>query len=371
MIIGIDVNGANKSERTGVEWYSFYLINELKKIIPDNIEVRLYSQNVLKKDLQDLPENWTLKILKWPFKKFWTQLRLSWEMLINPPDILFVPSYVPPLIHPYCTIVTVHDLAFLEVKNSYSWWQNLQHRLLIAWILKTARKIIVPSVFVKNSFRLLGFKKNKKIKVIAHGFNKSEPDKHYSQKFKNIEYILFIGRLEDKKNVVNIIKAFNLLKEKFSPQLDKLELFLVGKPGFGYEKIKTEIKNSKYSSSIKELGWLCEAKKWSLLSQTKLIILPSLSEGFGLPILEAWASGKPIIVSKNSALDEVGKDACLKINPYSVTEIENALEDILLFKRKKFVKDIINKGFNYLNNFTWQISAKKTWNLIKSCKYKK
>ena len=123
MLIGIDASRANHQERTGVEEYAFQLIQHLKEITPDTVQVVLYTDKKLLGKLGELPKNWEEKILNWPFR-FWTQIRLSWEMLVKPPEVLFIPAHVFPIIHPKKTVMTVHDIAALKFPESYNWFER-------------------------------------------------------------------------------------------------------------------------------------------------------------------------------------------------------------------------------------------------------
>ena len=87
MIIGIEAMHANKPNRTGVEWYCYFVIEELKKIIPPSVRVILYTKTALAGELGILPTNWEQKILRWPLRKFWSQTRLAYELWRNPPDV--------------------------------------------------------------------------------------------------------------------------------------------------------------------------------------------------------------------------------------------------------------------------------------------
>ncbi|MEA3272077.1 MAG: glycosyltransferase, partial [Patescibacteria group bacterium] len=157
MLLGIDVSRANRPVKTGVEWYSYHLIQELKKIIPDNIGVVLYSDEMLGGGLENLPENWKSEIIKSPVKHpktkkpwLWTQLRLSWEMFKNRPDILFVPSHAIPIIHPKKTVATIHDIGFLRYPEAYNKYACLYHRFASWFATQFASKILTPSGFTKR-----------------------------------------------------------------------------------------------------------------------------------------------------------------------------------------------------------------------------
>ena len=99
MIIGIEASHANKKKRTGVEEVCFQIIQELKEIIPNEHKVILYSHKKLNHNLSDLPKNWQIKILYWPFSKGWSQVRLSLELFFRKPDIFFAPGQLVPI---YC-----------------------------------------------------------------------------------------------------------------------------------------------------------------------------------------------------------------------------------------------------------------------------
>src|SRR3989338_4619433 len=152
MIIGIDANPANREQRTGTEWYAFNLIQALKKQPLETDErVVLYSAEPLRDDLKQLPANWESRVLHWPFKRFWTQGRFSFEMLHRPVDVLFVPAHVIPRIHPHskkkqrATVTTIHDLAFRRLPGLY----EPKKRRYLNWSTRFAARhaaaLLVPS----------------------------------------------------------------------------------------------------------------------------------------------------------------------------------------------------------------------------------
>ena len=141
MILGIEASHANKKNRTGVEEYSWQIIQQLKKQIPSDMRVILYSQEPLVGELAVLPKNWEVKILSWPFGKGWSQVRLSLEFLLEPPDVFFAPGQLVPFACPKNTIVTVHDSAFLFEPKSYWWASRWYLKLMNCLIVKKAKLI--------------------------------------------------------------------------------------------------------------------------------------------------------------------------------------------------------------------------------------
>src|SRR3989344_8317121 len=112
MLIGIDTSRANLEQRRGTEWYIYQLIEEFKKISDPSDQFILYTREPLRGELAKLPNNFSNKVLTWPVKYFWTQLRLAWELLTNPPDVFFSPAHIVPLYTPKKTIITLHDVGF-------------------------------------------------------------------------------------------------------------------------------------------------------------------------------------------------------------------------------------------------------------------
>jgi glycosyltransferase involved in cell wall biosynthesis len=391
MVIGIDASRANKKIKTGVEWYSYYLIQELKKIFKNNnsnlpIKIILYSSKKLIPDLEkDLPNDWQIKILFWPLKYLWTQIRLAWEIIFNPPDILFIPSHALPIFssifhRQLLTVITIHDLGFERFPEVYSFWQRFYTRFVYKWAVHYATKIIAISEFTKKELIDLYRANPQKIEVVYLGYNESifhpiSDKKQIDQILEkyNIKrpYILFVGRLEKKKNVINLIKAFQLLPKG-------IQLVLVGQPSYGYSNIKFEIRNpsfgfrsgrpelverAKSETNILEIGYINHQDLPYLYAGAECFVYPSLYEGFGLPILEAMACGCPVVGSSAASIPEIGGQAVLYFRPENPEEIAKAILKII--KDQSFRETMIQKGFEQVKNFSWEKCARETLEIIK------
>lgn len=374
MIIGIDASRANEEQKTGVGWYAWNIIQELKSLTtlsPNHltteqpVKVVLYTNCPLMGELAKLPDGWTEKILRWPIGRLWTQVRLSWEMLVNPPDVLFIPAHVFPIIHPKKTIMTVHDIAAVRFPRSYNWFERWYTVWSAKFAVKRLWKVIVPSEFTKSElsseFKVLG-SELEKIKVIQHGYD--ERYKQIENKIKIGEilkkykiarpYLLSIGRLEDKKNTVRIIKAFNDLRLKAYDS----QLVLVGQPGYGYEKVKEIIEKSQFKNDIITPGWVSDEDLPYVMSGAEVFVFPSLYEGFGIPVLEAFASGVPVVASRGGALQEIGGEAVEYVNPESTDEIAQAI--IKLLSSQELRKNKVDEGLKRIKGFGWEKCAGET-----------
>lgn len=366
MILGIEASRANRAIKTGIEWYAWHIIEELKKIIPEEIGVILYTDCPLSGDLAKLPKNWQVKVLKWPLKIFWTQARLSLEMFLNPPDVLFVPASPIPLVHPAKTINTIHDVGFRRFPKFYGLFSRFYLNWSTKFALRKAEKIIVPSDFTQKEILDIYQASLKKIAVIPHGINHrltSESGLQSSARLQTIlqqPFILFLGRLIEKKNISRVIEAFRLFKREH-PDL-RLSLVLAGPFGKypSFKKLKTI---QGWGDDILHLNWLPPEEIALLLKGAEALIFPSLYEGFGLPILEAFAAGAPVLTSRGGALEEVAGGAALFVDPFSARSITDGINKIVFDKNLR--GQLRQAGAERASQFSWTEVGRKTWQTIK------
>ena len=349
MILGIDASQANRKIRSGTEWYAFYLMEEFKKLAAgrSDIRVRLYTRDALQSDLaNNLPDNFEVKILRWPLKYFWGQVRLSLEMLFNPPDILFCPAHTIPLVHPKKTFTTLHDVGFEDHPELYDRLSLWYHRWSAKFAVRKAHHIFTVSEFSKQRIVANYNCPENKITVTHLGIvsqftivNRVTILKKNGLEEK--KYLLFVGRIEPKKNILNIIRAFEM------SGVD-MPLVLAGR----------KLMNLSPHSNIKLLNYISEEDKWALYQGATVFIFPTLYEGFGLPILEAQASGIPVITSNTASNPEVAGDGAVIVNPKDPQEIARAIKSLLTDKELREEK--IKSGLENIEKFSWAETARKT-----------
>lgn len=368
MVVGIDASRYGHPEATGVEWYSFHLLNELIPLLgrEHNTEVRLYSPSDFRPKVE-LPFNVRKRII--PFPRLWTLLRLSLEMVVKPIDVLFVPSHTLPLFAPKKSVITIHDVAFKHLKGSYSWFQMWLLNGSTKKAVKKAWKLIVPSEATKQD--LVDFYRcdPDKIMVIPHGAPEIPPfqrwpedevkkyQEHFFMKDRDL-FILYVGRLETKKNLQRLVEAFG----RFSVEFPGWKLILAGKRGLGFENIWKRVLELKLEESVFAPGYITEREKAFLLENCRIFAFPSLYEGFGLPVLEAFAHRKPVLTSKTSSLPEVAGNAAFLVNPEKVEELSVGLKR--LAADGVLVSQLIGREEAQLNKFSWEKAAKKTYDTL-------
>ena len=366
MVIGIDGSRAFIKRRTGIEEYSYQVIKNLRgKLIED--QVVLYVRKNQEVDFE-MPENWKVKIIKWP--RLWTQVGLSLEMIFHSVDVLFIPAHTVPIIHPKNTVVTIHGLEYEICPEAYSWWEKMYMRCSIVNSCKWARTIIAVSSNTKKDLIKLYSVPEEKIAVISEGYEQSTVNsQQLSGKLKNDgrlpmtddkPYLLFIGRLEERKNIMGIVEVFEILKDKY--QIPH-ELVLVGKPGYGFDKIQSKIQDTRYNNQIILLGFVSEEQKWDLLKNSEVFLFPTMYEGFGIPILEAQSVGVPVVTSNVSSMPEVAGDSALLVDPKNLGEIAQAVQKILTDENLK--KNLIAKGLENVKRFSWDKCSQEITEILK------
>ena len=364
MLIGVDASRYNYPEKTGVEYYSHQIINGLMEMADDQHLVKLYSPTTLKipKDIVYTQTEITQRILVCP--KLWTLVCLSLEMLRHKPDVLFVSSHVLPLILAKKSVITIHDLAFEYFKNAYAKPQYFYLKWFTKRAVKKADRIIVPSEATKKDLLKFYDCPEKKVRVIPHGADEVEMkpvDKDLLEKFwvkPGEKFMLFVGRLEAKKNLVRLVKAFH----QFSQKNPDWKLILGGNRGVGFKQLLNEIKALGLMKKVIMPGYLDEAEKNVLFQTAQIFAFPSLYEGFGFPVLEAFQYGVPVLTSKNSSLPEVAGDAAYLVDPLDVDEIAKGLE--MLAQNEAMREELIKKGKERVEKFKWHEAAEKTWEVL-------
>lgn len=360
MTLGIDISRLASQQKTGVEWYVYFLLRELRDIIPTDVEVRLYTLEDPVIDFE-LPEHFIIKTLSWPPKRLWTQIRLSFEMLVHPPDVLFVPSHVIPIIHPKQTVTTIHDIASLRFPQAYNWFER--------WYSKFAAKqaaklpaVLTPSQFTKDE--LLEFTKvaEDRVTVTPLGFEVANIHDVALPIGVQKPFLLTVGRIEEKKNTRRVVEAFSLLKK--DNRFAAYQLVLAGKPGYGYEAVQQAIAASPYREDIVALHWVEPDVLGSLYVQAELFVFPSLYEGFGIPILEAYAAGTPVLTSSGTSTEEVGGSAALYVDPLSVDTLAAGMK--LLLTNTELRQAHIRQGRERALEYNWKKTAEGAWQVLNS-----
>ncbi len=361
--IGIDASRALSAAPTGTEGYSYHLIRALLPRLGAPYRTRLYFRTAPEPDSFPGAE---LRVI--PFPRLWTHLRLSWEMARHAPDLLFVPAHVLPPIRPQRTVVTIHDLGYRYFPEAHPRRQRLYLDWSTRWNARVADHILADSTATRDALVQEYGIAPSKITVAYPGYDSDLAPVRDATVLAAVRaryhipgpYILFMGRMQPRKNLVRLIDAFAHL----APDRADLTLVLAGPAGWLAEPIRARVHGLGLEARVLFPGYIAEADKAALISGAQVFAYPSLYEGFGFPVLEAQACGVPLLASNTSSLPEVVGDGGLLVDPLDTSAIAaglaRLLDDVMLRRT------LIALGSANLRRFSWEATARTVLTVIEN-----
>lgn len=360
MIIGVDaacLGVTDKRLKAGVYHFAVNLMQNLLSIDRKN-KYLLYSFYPISKDLlKSFGPNACNRVLT-P-KKGWLNLRLSLEFLLRKPDIFLGLSQALPFYHPVKSFVYVHDLAF-ELYPQFYPGANPRLSRQTKFAVKNADRIVAVSNATKNDLTRLYGVDPRKIAVIYHGVeDRFKPG--LLKVLPQIPYFLFVGSYKPGKNIPTIIKAFRLFLKNFKKPC---RLVIAGSDYWEDTQANKLIKELNLEKQVKIAGFVREDELPRLYRGATAFVSPSFYEGFGMPILEALASGVPVITSPKGSITEIVGDAALLVDPEDYEGLGKAM--LKVATDDKLRDRMIEKGLEKSKQFSWQKSAKELFNLYEN-----
>lgn len=285
----------------------------------------------------------------------WTHTNADVYHFMNPATI--------PLVLSGKMIVTIHDISWRTHPGMVA--PNSVEVLSIGLqrIEEMQPFIIADSQSAKNEFLQFteGFDE-KEIEVIHPSYDEISiyPDTADISDIVEGEYILFLGAIENKKNLVRIVSAFEIIAGR-----NKLiKLVIAGTPSWDNSaEIYDKINSSYYKGRIITPGYINEAQKRCLYSNAICFVFPSICEGFGIPVLEAMACGCPVITANNTSLPEVGGDAAIYVDAYNTEQLAYEMERVIVHDSLR--KEMRENGFEQAKKFSWDKTAEQVENVYR------
>lgn len=355
MKIGIDIQ-STQGQPTGIGYYTKNLLRNMSDTRDLEFCYYKYSHD---RDMNTIE------------RLYWENISLSKLIKKDDPDILHVTGFAGPwrTSRSVRKITTVHDLIGVIYPGNLApisrfYWQRWlpacvkNSRLIIAISENTKRDIVKFLKIPQDNIRVIHEAANESFHHISDRQNLHRVLKKYGI---NSRYILNVGTIEPRKNIVNLIRAFAAYLDRTKKQ--EISLVIVGKKGWSYDECLKTAETLNIRQHIIFCDYVDDADLPVIYNLAELFIYPSLYEGFGLPVLEAMRCGTPVICSGTSSLSEIAADAAVLIDPCDELKITNAIDDVLSDDVLK--RALSDKALKRSEQFSWARTAQETISVYK------
>lgn len=363
MRIAVDANPMFLT-RSGIGHYTYHLVKQLTRIDHEN-EYFFYNTATRQRRLEDLKLSENAHVVCFP------RPLSPWRAKRDRIDVYHGTSYRLWAHGKRGSVVTIHDLAltrfpeFSKKLFGERWSIHKTRRTLMR-----ARRIIAVSQHTARDLKDLYGVSPEKIRVVYNGlgeefFTKPDPNCIQSARarygVKAVDYILYVGGSDPRKNLDRLLEAFSILVRKMGP----ITLLVAGGMGRRDGEIRQKISRLGLEKDVVLTGHLPAQDLHPLYCGARLFIYPSLYEGFGIPVLEAMACGVPVIASNTSSIPEVAGDAAYLIDPYDMEDMAQAMEKVL--EDHDLAASLRAKGQERAKAFSWEKSARQTLEVYQEC----
>ncbi len=359
-VLGIDASRALSDAPTGTEYYSRALIEALLQIDSPWF-FRLYTRAHPSQNFFPPTNNYEICAL--PFPRLWTHTRLAFEMLMRPPDALFVPAHVLPPIHPRNSIVTVHDLGYKFFPDAHPFFARAYLDVSTRWNAQNARVVLADSYATRDDVAKFYGTSSEKIRVVYPSCNaalgkpapQNEIERVRAKYALAAPYLISVGTIQPRKNYARLLEAFAALPHAHT-------LVIVGKKGWLSDSIFQRVRALNLDARVKFLDYVPDADLPALYGGAQLAVVPSLYEGFGFPALEAQACGTPLVSSNASSLPEVAGEGALYFDPRDVRAMTRALQTAL--DDEPLRQALVEGGRANVKRFSWTRAAREIVEIV-------
>lgn len=372
MRIAIDIRTINKP-RSGVGYYVTNLIHEFQKIDHENSYCLISNNGAYESEFKTQPnfENHRTWISNenHVVGDLWESFFLPRLLKKKNVDVFHGPAFMIPLrFTDLKTVVTIHDIVAFIKPETVPLKYALYMRFLIKLVVDKADKVITPSESTKKDLiERLGVPEEK-VEVVyeavsrhftpVNGFyGQVDVKKKYGIRDR---YMLFVGNLEPRKNLIRLMKAFELARKKLGSDF---QLVICGKKGWLYKDI-LQTYNEVNKGDIILTNYVGDEDLVNLYRNADMFVFPTLYEGFGLPVLEAMGCGAPVVTSNVASLPEITGDAAVLIDPLDVWQISEAMVKVALSDSLR--RDLRKKGIDQAAKFCWSKTATGTLDVYRS-----
>ena len=337
--IAVDVNPATREIATGTEIYTREVCSRLSRLAPDVSWTFFASRPAI---------GLGFDVTVAPFQRLWSQVRLPLALAASRPDLLFVPAHSVPFAWPGRALTVVHDLAFERHADAYSRRERALLQVTTRWAVQRCPLLVAVSESTKRDLVALYGADPARIRVVPNGGGeppsvRAAPQSRLRSLGIEGDFVLQVGRIEARKNQAAALAAVE--------RLDGLALVVAGP-----ERDPAITARLRASSRCHVLGLVDRPTLELLYKHARAVVVPSLYEGFGMPVVEAMARGQAVVAARNSSLPEAGGDAAIYVDdPNDANALAAALEKAVAYGPQRAA--LARKAKAHAKEFTWDRCA--------------
>lgn len=299
-------------------------------------------------------------------QRWWLNVKVPFALRRHKIDVFVSPGGACSLATKVPQVLVVHDLAFIHHPKLFPKLQLLLYKNNTPKYIKKAGIVVTVSEFSRHDIiQQYNVPVVKVVNVSGAARPAFKPidweeKEQVKEKYaEGCEYFVFVGGLNPRKNLLNLLKAVSLFKKR---QHTNMKLLVVGNMGGNQGDTLEKLETFKFRNAIKMHGYLPEAELVKVVGSAYALIFPGFFEGFGLPIVEAMQSGVPVITSCTSSMPEVGGDAAMYADPNNPSAIADQMK--LIYKDENLRSSLVKKGLVWAEKYSWEKSAALMWGAI-------
>lgn len=372
MIIAVNTRLLLQGKLEGIGWFTHETLLRITRDHPEHQFLFIFDRPYA--DEFVFAENVKPIVLSPPTRHpvlwyIWFELQIPRILKKYKVDLFFSPDGYLSLSTPVKQLAAIHDINFAHRPKDLPWLKAKYYNHFFPKFARKACRIVTVSFFSKEDLTRTYKIDSNKIDVVYNGVNtmykptSEEEQKSTRDKYAGgSSYFLFIGSLHPRKNICGLLRAYDAFRTSVESDV---KLLIVGGNMFKTGDIEMTYEGMRYKSDVVFTGRLSTDELHQVLGASLALTFVPFFEGFGIPVIEAMNAGVPVICSNTTSLPEVGGNAVLYVDPFSLNQIMDAM--IKIYQEKELRNDLIEKGFIQKDKFSWDKTAELVWGSIQIC----
>ena len=372
MIIAVNTRLLLQGKLEGIGWFTRETLSRITSEHPEHKFIFIFDRPYADEFI--FSENITPVVVSPPTRQpvlwyIWFELQIPRILRKYKADLFFSPDGYLSLSTKVRQLAAIHDINFAHRPKDLPWLKAKYYNYFFPKFARKARRIVTVSYFSKEDINRTYHVDADKVDVVYNGVNTSytpiseelnlETKQTYSS---GKDYFLFIGSLHPRKNICGLLRAFDAFRTSVDSDM---KLLIVGESMFKTSDIEMTYEGMRYKDDVVFTGRLTTEELHHVLGASMALTFVPFFEGFGIPVIEAMNAGVPVICSNTTSLPEVGGNAVLYVDPFSLSQIKDAM--IRIYQDKELRDTLVEKGFRQREKFSWDKTAELLWGSIQIC----